>query len=88
MKPEYNIIIPLGSLIIMGFRGIVEVKGNMPPKGHNCNLCKNKTYISRIGNVCTGEKFRGKPIEKDDTVCDEYEFGGFIELEESIYRLR
>lgn len=59
----------------------------MDSKGHNCNLCKNKIYLSQIGNVCTGEKYRGKIIEKDDNVCDEYEFGGFISLAENISKI-
>lgn len=59
----------------------------MSDKGHNCNLCKNKIYISQIGNVCFGEKFRGKIIENNDKICDEYKFGGFIDLAEKIAKI-
>lgn len=51
---------------------------------HNCNLCKKTKVFCEIGNVCFGERYRGKIIDKDDTICDEYEFGGFIELSEGI----
>lgn len=51
---------------------------------HNCNLCKKATMISRIGAICLGEKFRGKPIKHDDTICEEYEFGGFIDLAKEV----
>lgn len=62
---------------------------NMKNKGHNCNLCKKTKYLSAIGsNVCTGEKCRGKVIKRDNSICDEYEFGGFIELQGKIYELR
>ena len=40
-----------------------------------------------IGNVCVGEKHKGKVIKYDDAICDEYEFGGFIELSENIQKL-
>lgn len=56
----------------------------MSLSGHNCNLCKKTTMISRIGAICLDGKFRGKPIKHDDTICEEYEFGGFIELTKGI----
>ena len=60
----------------------------MGSKGHNCNLCKKAKYLSSIrSNVCTGDKFRGKVIKHSDTICDEYEFGVFAELQERIYEL-
>lgn len=52
--------------------------------GHNCNLCKKKTIIPQIGVICFGEKFRGKNIEKNNEICEEYEFGGFIDLAKEV----
>lgn len=64
----------------------------MSEKGHNCNLCKNAKCFGKLGTVCFGVKYRGKIIKKyddikDDKVCDEYDFGGFIELSENIQKL-
>lgn len=56
----------------------------MNGKEHNCNLCKNAKAFLKVGNVCFGKKFRGKIIDENDTVCEEYEFGGFIDLAKSI----
>ncbi len=55
--------------------------------GHNCNLCKKTTIIPLVGAICFGERFRGKPIERDNAICDEYEFGGFIELAKGILNI-
>ena len=54
---------------------------------YNCNMCKNAKMCLPVGNICLGEKFRGKVIKYDDTICDEFEFGGFIELSESIKKI-
>lgn len=59
----------------------------MNEKGHNCNLCKKSELFPQIGNVCLGEKCRGKIIEDNDTICEEYEFGGFIELAERLKKI-
>ena len=64
------------------------INKNVENKGHNCNLCKNTKIFPQIGNVCIGDKRKGKIIDADNKICEEYEFGGFIELRESIYRLR
>lgn len=58
----------------------------MEHKGHNCNLCKNTTLL-KIGKICIGKKFEGKIIEKDDKICDEYEFGGFIDLSQKLTQI-
>lgn len=60
----------------------------MNKNGNNCNLCKSAKYIPHYGNICIGEKCRGRIIDNNDTICDEYEFGGFIELEERIKNLQ
>lgn len=54
---------------------------------HNCNLCKHAKIFPKIGNICYGKKYRGKVIEKDDTICEEYEFGGFVELSEKLSKI-
>lgn len=54
---------------------------------YNCNMCVKAKMCLPIGNVCFGEKFRGKVIKYDDTICNEFEFGGFIELSESIQKI-
>lgn len=59
----------------------------MSEKVHNCNLCKNTKLFSKIGNVCFGKKHRGKIISEDDAICEEYEFGGFIELSEKLKKI-
>lgn len=58
-------------------------------KGHNCNLCKNAKYFSGLGNICLGKKHRGKVVELNvnNVICNEYEFGGFIELAKAIKKI-
>lgn len=60
----------------------------MNGKCHNCNLCKKSKLFPKIGNVCLGEKYRGKIIEDNDKICEEYEFGGFIELAEGLKKIQ
>lgn len=59
----------------------------MNEKGNNCNLCKNTMIFPRIGKICFGKKYRGKIIDDNDKICEEYEFGGFIELAEGLKKI-
>lgn len=60
----------------------------MRNKGNNCDLCKNTRILPKIGKICVGKKFCGKVIDDDNnTICEEYEFGGFIELAEGIKKI-
>lgn len=55
---------------------------------HNCNLCKKTTIITQIGAICLGNKYRGKVIEEDDAICDEYEFGDLSNFQKRFLKLR